>query len=319
MGVTFFFDWEVSLMEWLQSNMGSFGVAVASFCSLFGDSLFTVLIIGFLYWCWDKRKAVRVGIDVMMSVVIYPLVKNAVLRRRPYFDHPGIKCLKPVIADADIYDITAQGFSFPSGHSSSVVASFGGTAYAFRKKWLTAVAVAGILLCGISRFCVGVHYPTDVLCGWMIGIIIVLLMPVVENAFKRRWLLYLVLFALMLPGWFYCDTDDYFTGVGMYIGFACGDLFERRYVNFENTRRIPFLILRLVAGCGLFFALNTLLKLPFSGDFLDSGTFASHLVRLARYAVGLFVLIGLYPLVFRHFEGLFPQKAKKTGPVQPAE
>lgn len=200
MGTTFFFDWEVALMEWLQSGMGAFGVKVASVCSMLGEDLFTVLILGFLYWCWDKRKAVRVGIDVMMSVVFYPLVKNIALRRRPYFDHPGIKCLKPVIADADIYDIAAQGFSFPSGHSSGVVASLGGTAYAFKKKWLTVIAVIGIVLCGVSRFCVGVHYPTDVLCGWLIGVVIVLLMPVIENAFKRRWLFYLVLFILMLPG-----------------------------------------------------------------------------------------------------------------------
>ena len=58
---------------------------------------------------------------VLVGITLNPMVKNIFLRRRPYFDHSGIQCLKPVERGADIYDISAQGYSFPSGHSTNGV------------------------------------------------------------------------------------------------------------------------------------------------------------------------------------------------------
>ena len=45
------------------------------------------------------------------------------------------------ITGADIMDISAQGYSFPSGHSTSAVALFGSLAYETRKKWAWCLAV----------------------------------------------------------------------------------------------------------------------------------------------------------------------------------
>ena len=53
---------------------------------------------------------------------------------------------------------------------------------------------------------------------------------------------------------------------------------------------------------GLYFVLNMLLKLPFSKDFLAGGTTGAFLVRSARYAVIIFVIIGVYPKAFSMFE-----------------
>jgi membrane-associated phospholipid phosphatase len=47
------------------------------------------------------------------------MAKNIALRRRPYFDHESIHILRVVEPEADIYDIAAQGYSFPSGHSTN--------------------------------------------------------------------------------------------------------------------------------------------------------------------------------------------------------
>ena len=59
-------------------------------------------------------------------------------------------------------------------------------------------------------------------------------------------------------------------------------------------------------GClgafAIYFALNTLLKMPFSKEFLDSGTLGANLIRTARYAVILFIVIGVYPRIFPVFE-----------------
>ena len=119
-GVTFFYEWEVALMEAVQGGMGSAMTLLMSAFTFFGEEMIAIAILAFLYWVWDKEAAVFVGTNVLVGTVCNPFLKNFALRRRPYFDHPSIQCLKPVHA-GDLYDISAQGYSFPSGHSSNVV------------------------------------------------------------------------------------------------------------------------------------------------------------------------------------------------------
>ncbi len=298
-GSTFFFDWEVYLILWLQAHMGAAGTAIASFLSAFGEELACVAVIGFLYWCFDKRFGRFVGLNVLVGLVLNPMIKNIFVRRRPYFDTPEIRCLKPVDKSADIYNIAAQEYSFPSGHSTNAVAVYGSVAEYAKKNALTVIAVVLTLLIGVSRFCLGVHYPTDVLCGWALGLVIIVAVPWLQQKFHHPRLFYGLLLLLGLPGFFYCKSSDFFTGYGMLIGFVLGVEFEQRCVNFENTRSPLRSVLRVLGGVAVFFGLNTLLKLPFSKDFLENGTLAAYLVRTLRYAVVIFVDMGVYPLVFR--------------------
>ena len=55
--------------------------------------------------------------------------------------------------------------------------------------------------------------------------------------------------------------------------------------------------------------LNTLMKLPFSKEFLNNGTLGSNLIRSARYGIILFVVIGVYPRLFPLFEKVGAKKA----------
>lgn len=298
-GNTFFFDWEVSLIVWLQAHMGAFGTALASFISAFGEELACVAVIGFLYWCYDKRFGRFVGLNVLVGIVLNPMIKNIFVRRRPYFDNPDIQCLKPVDKSADIYNIAAQEFSFPSGHSANAVAVYGSLAEYSKRKILTVIAVVLSLLIGVSRFCLGVHYPTDVLFGWLLGLVIIIAVPWLQSRFKNPNLFYGLLLLITLPGFFYCKSSDYFSGYGMMLGFVLGNEIEQRYVNFENTRSPLRSILRVVGGVAVFFGLNTLLKLPFSSEFLNSGTTAAFLIRTLRYTIVIFTDIGVYPLLFK--------------------
>ena len=45
-GNTFFFPWEVNLMEWLQAHIGGAGISIISLFSMFGEELLLVLILG---------------------------------------------------------------------------------------------------------------------------------------------------------------------------------------------------------------------------------------------------------------------------------
>lgn len=309
MGNTFYFAWEPALMQWLQAHMNSFAIGLASLVTLFGEELVMVVVLGFVYWCYDKKMGVYLGINFCMAGIWNPMLKNIFVRRRPYFDHGGIECLKPVESGADLYDINAQGFSFPSGHSSNAATVYGSIARFSKKRLIAFLAVAVTLLVGISRFCLGVHYPTDVLCGWLLGLFAIFFTPWLQSKFPKKWMFYAVMVLLALPGCLYCRTSDYYTALGMSIGFFAGNLFEERYVNFKNTKNIGKILLRLALGGVVYFGLNILLKLPFDPAFLASGTFLSYAVRVVRYAVILFVIVAVYPMAF---DRLTPVRAQKS-------
>ena len=77
--------------------------------------------------------------------------------------------------------VSASGFSFPSGHATMAVIFFSLLIYLFRdeikNKALRWIFVAGcwllIFLVGISRVYLGVHWLSDVLAGWALGLFVV--------------------------------------------------------------------------------------------------------------------------------------------------
>ena len=326
-GTTFFLDWEMRLMEWLQAHIGSSGVGfwILSNLSAFGEELLLIAIMGFLYWGLNKEFGKYIGVNVLVANVWNPMIKNVVLRLRPYMvaEKSGyvIKALRPVDSSKDVMDVAAQGYSFPSGHSSNAVTMYGSlAAHEKKNKVLWVLAIVLPLLVGFSRVFVGVHYPTDVLGGWVLGAIIVLLIPFLRKKIKNRWLFYAVLLLTAIPGFFYCKTDDYFSSFGMLIGFMLAEPFEEKFVNFENTKNIIRCILRTVGGGLIYFGLNTVLKMPFPKELLDAGDVLAHLVRTLRYAVVIFVVIGVYPMLFKPTGKLWNKLfGKKTQEAQAEE
>lgn len=298
-GITFFFPWEVSLIQWLQTHISSAGISIFSFFSMFGEEMLIILLLGFVYWSYDKKLGRAMGLSAIMGLAWNTMAKNIVLRRRPYFDHEGIKILRVVEPKADIYDISAQGYSFPSGHSTNAATMFGSLAVNLRKRWVTVIAIIIPLLTGISRFVVGAHYPTDVLAGWLLGLISVIIIQLLISRVKNTMVLYGILLVTTIPGLFYCKSADYFTSIGLLIGFMGGTLLDDYCVHFENTRKPIWMIARVLGGLAVYFMLNTVLKLPFSEEFLSGGSAAALLVRCARYAIVAFADFGVYPMLFK--------------------
>ena len=300
MGNTFYFEWEVTFQAWLQAILPSSLMTVISQFSLFGETMLMIAVLGLFYWCLDKETGKKIGLNIILVSIWGPMLKNIILRRRPYFDNDSIQIYRPVEPDRDLYSVYAQGYSFPSGHSSGSAVLYGSMARYLHKRWLTVLAFLLPFLVGFSRVAVGAHYVTDVLGGWALGAAVIFLVPWIRSRFTNRTVFFAVVLLVTVPGFFFCDTSDYFTSMGMLFGYMLAIPFEERFVRFEGTRSLPRIILRVLGGGILYIVLNYALKAPFRSEFLESELYAASLVRCGRYTIIIFLLLAIYPILFRY-------------------
>lgn len=136
---------------------------IAKVITQFGGAIFLILLtITLLIIIKNKRTGLFIWINLITSTLLNQILKNIVQRPRP----------------TEYRIIDERGYSFPSGHSMVSAAFYGFLIYLIYKniknkylKWSVILLLSIlILLIGISRIYLGVHYTSDVLAGFLISI-----------------------------------------------------------------------------------------------------------------------------------------------------
>lgn len=134
---------------------------IVSIYTKLGDAglLWIIMSIVFLL----NKRTRRAGALALLAMVLGLLVTNITIkplveRARPWLDWPIV----PLVTEKDPN-------SFPSGHTCAAFAAGMIWMRALPWRWGRIAAVAAAVLMGLSRLYVGVHYPTDVLAGAVIG------------------------------------------------------------------------------------------------------------------------------------------------------
>ena len=300
-GYTWSLPFENPFILWFQSlgGKGSFLYYLMNFISMFGEEMILVGLVGLIYWGFDKHRGEKIGFMMVSATLFNPLIKGIVRRTRPFDSGVGIQNFRNV-----------GGYSFPSGHSSGSASTFVGTAVVYKDKkykWLIAIAVVIPFLVALSRTYLGAHYPTDVICGLALGVGLVFLVDLLYRVVPNKYFLYGGLLLIGIAGFFYCTENDFFTGYGILLGFVCGVLFEEKVTKFDNTKVWWRIILRVLVGGGLFLGLNNGAKLLMGVIYhgYNKNVWFEHIFRVLRYAIVVFLVIGVYPLLFAQTEKLW--------------
>ncbi len=129
-----------------------------------GPIIAGLIPLGFiLYGLFAKRKDIRgygyvIAASYLLSVIISNTLKYVVARPRPFTIYPYIEKLS-----------SGGSGSFPSGHTSDAFSVAMAVSLLFPKRSVVIPMLLWAMLVGYSRMDLGVHYPSDVLGGVVIG------------------------------------------------------------------------------------------------------------------------------------------------------
>ena len=139
-------------------GLGGWLVAPMQFFSFLGSEDFFLLALPLVYWCLDAALGLRIGVMLLTSNGFNNLFKMALHGPRPYWVSASVNGMA-----------SETGFGVPSGHSQTAAGIWGLAAARFARTWAWVAASTVVLLIGLSRIYLGVHFLHDVLFGWFLG------------------------------------------------------------------------------------------------------------------------------------------------------
>lgn len=161
-----FVDFDMQILKTVYTYRTPLLNEIMIFITNFGGMWMIALWVGIIIFLLIKRhtrEAITLGFIFSMAGIINTLIKLLIHRPRPFFH--------PLVIEND--------YSFPSGHAMNSFVFYMALVYLVyhftKNKKITIIAMIIacilVLLIGISRVYLGVHYPTDVIAGYVAGLL----------------------------------------------------------------------------------------------------------------------------------------------------
>lgn len=296
------------------------------FFSFLGQIEFYLLVLPFLYWNVNRSLGVRVTTVLLLAEAVTVVFKLLLHAPRPYWIG-GVAALQ-----------TEKSYGIPSGHASGAVAVWGYLAVYIRARWFRILAVAIILLISLSRLYLAVHFPQDILGGWLVGLVVVWLFVLAEHRWGALWtrqspatqialglalslLLALAGFASLawlapiadLPQWAdYAaqarDPEQFVMLAGALFGTIAGYALMRQYAGFATTGSWGQKLLRYVVGLVIVGVVYVGLDLIFA-QFAEGRAVLLMALTWVRYALTALCSLFVAPWLFLRLRLALPHAA----------
>ena len=279
--------------------------ALTYFGGVYGFMVLSIIV----FWCIDKRCGYFMLSLGFIGTVINQFLKIIFRIPRPWVLDPSFQPVESAVADA-------TGFSFPSGHTQNVFATFGGVFAWTKKTWLKIVCAVLIVLVAFSRMYLGVHTPLDVGVSIVVGIVLlVALYPMFRgleahpNRFYGFFAVLAVLLAAFLlysylwpfPDWMYAEEHvvnliearhNASLLTGALAALTIAYTLDIRRTRFDTKAVWWAQILKVVLGLVITLAL-------IEGPKAILGR--SDAVTAVRYFLGVLFAAGVWPMTFGWF------------------
>jgi membrane-associated phospholipid phosphatase len=283
-----------------------------SFFTYLGDIEGYILLVALVYAVWDKRLAIRLATLVLLAMSLNHQLKMLIANPRPFVVE-GTYAQQWAVTPAKAAGLATE-YSTPSGHAMGSSAFWGFVYATVRHPAARIACVVAILLIGLSRPYLGVHYLEDVLLGWLLGVAIAVLAARYVTALGERWgrlsiaarvaivaAASLALGAATVPldgGALPGEPLAWLSYTGFLMGVVVADPLESRTLDFDPRRgSVAQKALRFVLGVALVIGTLVLLDGIFAALADDYSTLG-YLLRYVRYALAALAGLYLAPLLF---------------------
>jgi membrane-associated phospholipid phosphatase len=176
-------NWDVALLNKLNPNNGSES-ATWKFVSnraiyISAATPLTLAAVGLAtHDAKLKQTALNTGVALLGNTVLTMAMKSSIQRQRPFVSWSNQIMLQGHTSPTD--------YSFPSGHTSTAFSVATSVSLAYPKWYVIAPSFAFASATAYSRMYRGAHYPTDVLCGMVIGSGTAYLTHKLQNVMQRK-------------------------------------------------------------------------------------------------------------------------------------
>lgn len=244
--------WGTDAIVWVQGFRSPALDVFFKVVTFLGEQEFYLVALPLVYWVISKSLGARLAFVFLPGALLNSWLKNLFFTPRP-----GPDLVEPLVEETS--------YAFPSGHAQNSTVLFGFLAAHIRRWHIWLLSVLLVIGIALSRVYLGVHYPQDVLSGFLFGTIYLLLFlwlekPVsawlAEQALSVRLGLALavpIVLLLLHP------TEDTTTPMATLAGFAVAYVAEGEWVRFEvggpwwkrALRFVVGLVLTMIAYVGL--------------------------------------------------------------------
>jgi undecaprenyl-diphosphatase len=176
------YDFDTNAFNYLDTHINPGNTGIMRFFTFLGTHWFLIpanLILSAWFFFVEKKRwlSIKIPAIALSSVILMALLKFTFERARPN---------NPVIL--------ATGYSFPSGHALMSVTFYGLIIYIASQKFKTSFPkiiialffIILILVIGISRVYLRVHYASDVIAGYCVGFMWLILSLIIINYIEKR-------------------------------------------------------------------------------------------------------------------------------------
>ena len=302
----------LGLVQFLADHRNVFLTKLANIAAFAGGVEGYILLAALIYVVWNKRLAIQLSVVMLAASSINDLLKLLVRNPRPFIVQ-GTYLQKWAVSAKSARNL-AMEFSTPSGHATAAAAFY---TYLYGKvcsRVVRIVAVAAILIIGISRPYLGVHYFEDVFLGWALGLAVAAVGLRYAEAIAAAWnrISHWLQIAIVAPGglalWLTAVLLNGHSTTGQpyaylcYGGFLTGVVIARPLelskVNFDpRSSTLLVKVLRYFLSVGLLFITLFALEMIF---LLITSRYSVlwNLLEYLRFIAAGFVTVFLAPWVF---------------------
>jgi len=232
----------------LHPDLGAWMDQAMMIISMMGTELFFTCIFSIIYWCWDKKTGIKLGIILLVSAAVNDIAKEIFTNPRPDTAKlaPEIKSLR------DSSHI--RGYGFPSGHTQNTFSFWLSSIYYMRFLPVIITGIIMMLIVPFSRIYLGVHYPGDLAGGAVLSMMMIPLLAAalyfIEKNMQKKWSVAIPCLAILVPVLVFNFMPGYHLNMvmGMLSGISIGHLTAGGRFNFEPRGSAGFAMVKILIG-----------------------------------------------------------------------